>query len=237
LSFVETKTILAVVLLAAGSGAALSRLRLMGKPGTPTHPMALSRIHKIAGWSFAVVALVLGTLGFVRWTSLGDAAPLRAVVHAFLALALIAILVLKISIVKVFRQFLRIAPGLGMSLFVGTLVIFLGSAGTRLLRMAQEGRLRPVVSASDPTTPGDQARGKTIFESRCAECHFAEKEDRLTGPGLKGLFRKPTLPATGRPATVDNILRQLKTPYVAMPAFPTLAGQDLADLMAYLKTL
>ena len=47
-----------------------------------------------------------------------------------------AIVLLKVLVVLVYRQFLKYAPGLGMAVFVLTLVIFLITAGYYFLPLA-----------------------------------------------------------------------------------------------------
>jgi cytochrome c1 len=51
------------------------------------------------------------------------------------------------------------------------------------------------------------------------------------------LFAKPSLPASGKPVTEENIRQQLVRPARSMPSFAGLTAQEVADLMAFLKTL
>jgi cytochrome c1 len=57
------------------------------------------------------------------------------------------------------------------------------------------------------------------------------------GPGLKDLFNKEKLPYSGRPPTVENVKQQLIQPALVMPSYTKLTDQEMADLIAYLKTL
>jgi len=232
------KSIIAIFFLGAALTAALAMLTLMGKMERKTGPEKLRKIHKGAGYSFVALLIVLSVICIIYLGKAGDQISLRAVFHTYLALFLLAIFALKVIIVRFFRQFLKIIPSLGMTVLVLAVVLFLSSAGYYFLR---SGRSNPRPAASSPTdvpvSLGSTENGAQIFRSQCGTCHFADKEDRKSGPGLKGILKKDRLPASGRPATPENILRQLKTPYLAMPAFPSLAGQDAADLLAYLKTL
>jgi len=79
--------------------------------------------------------------------------------------------------------------------------------------------------------------GQALFEAKCAFCHYVDREETKIGPGLKGVLARPALPASGRPATADNIRSQLASPVGKMPAFTSLSQQEIADLLAYLKTL
>ena len=232
------KSIIAIFFLGAALTAAWAMLTLMGKMEKKTSPETLRKIHKGAGFCFGVLLLVLSVICIIYSGKAGDQISLRAVLHAYLALFLLVIFAFKVVVVRFFRQFLKIIPSLGMTVLVLAVVIFFSSAGYYFLR---SGQADPPPAASSrtaaPVSLGSSENGAQIFQSQCAVCHFSDKEDRKSGPGLKGILKKDKLPASGRPATPENILRQLRTPFLAMPAFPSLAGQDAADLLAYLKTL
>ena len=57
------------------------------------------------------------------------------------------------------------------------------------------------------------------------------------GPGLVGLFSREALPASGRPVTEANILRQLNDPMGSMPTFAWMEEWEKDAVVAYLKTL
>ncbi|MGZ5468011.1 MAG: hypothetical protein ACXW2H_02595, partial [Candidatus Aminicenantales bacterium] len=77
------------------------------------------------------VPLVAFGAGFL--VEMGDGLSPRGALHFVLAAILIAVLLLKFLTVKTYKQMLRYAPGLGMTLFSLTLVIFLITAGYFIL--------------------------------------------------------------------------------------------------------
>lgn len=84
---------------------------------------------------------------------------------------------------------------------------------------------------------GDAARGKELF-STCSQCHSATTKDAGVGPGLKGLFKGKKMPSTGRPVSTAVVTSQIKKGGNGMPAFASkYNAKDVADLVAYLKTL
>jgi mono/diheme cytochrome c family protein len=84
---------------------------------------------------------------------------------------------------------------------------------------------------------GQQAAGRRIYETRCAECHFAYIDRSLKGPSLQGLFKKPYM-KNGMPANDDRVTDIIMIGRGKMPAFQNkLTQQQLDDLMAYLHTL
>jgi mono/diheme cytochrome c family protein len=92
-------------------------------------------------------------------------------------------------------------------------------------------------SAPEAAAAGNSSMGLVLYEQKCAFCHYSDKEDSKLGPGLKGLFKNETLPHSGRPATDENVRKQLIEPEGTMPSFSSLSEKELAHLVAYLKTL
>jgi cytochrome c2 len=230
------KSILAIALLISGLSAALSMLISMGRTEKKASPTTLRKIHRTAGYLFALLLLVLAALGAKIFVRAGDALSLRAVLHAFLALFLLFIFLLKIILVRFYKSFLRLVPSLGMAVLVLALVVFSISAGYFLLRTAfAADHLSPASHA--PLLQGDAKRGSDLFALHCASCHYADREDSKLGPGLKGLLQKENLPSSGRAVSEATVRQQLMSPFRSMPSFGSLTAQEIADLVAYLRTL
>lgn len=80
-------------------------------------------------------------------------------------------------------------------------------------------------------------QGHAVFQSHCAACHYANREQSLHGPGLQGMFKKHYLPS-GAPANDDRVTATILHGRNMMPAFGNeLDDQQLQDLLAYLHTL
>ena len=200
--------------------------------------MILVRIHKISGRLFLLLLLSLLFLGMRYWVRIGDQASIRAVFHAVLALGLIIIFLLKVAIVKFYKQFLRFAPVMGLLVFSFTFVVFSISAGFYSVRaLSSEPTLSEEINAVSSEIVASAEKGASFYDAKCLSCHYADSEDKKIGPGLKDLFKKEKLPYSGRPATVENVKRQLIQPALVMPSFTKLTEQEMSDLIAYLKTL
>jgi cytochrome c553 len=206
----------------------------MGKQEKKTPASKLRKWHKFFGLSFLLLMLLNAVLGIHYWAQAGDALSTRAVLHAVLALSLAVTLLLKLSIVKLYMNFLRFAPGLGMLVFCLGFVVFAVSGGFYSVRSLVGA---PVVDTAAVPLQGDSQAGALLFETRCSSCHHSDKEEALFGPGLAGLLKKETLPSSGRAATLDNVKTQLLQPYRSMPAFDMLTASEMADLLAYMEIL
>jgi mono/diheme cytochrome c family protein len=92
---------------------------------------------------------------------------------------------------------------------------------------------------------GNAANGEALFTNTgCAGCH-STGSDQIVGPGLAGVFQGKgpygnELP-NGEPITDESMKEWIKIGGVGtigqMPGNPTLTDEQLADLVAYLKTL
>jgi len=232
------KSILAICLLLAGGVAMFSMLTLMGRAEKKADPARLRRTHRRAGYVFAVFLLFLSFLGIRIVVSAGDALSTRAVLHQFLGYFLLSLFFLKVMLARFYKPFLRIVPGLGFAVGILVLVVFSVTAGYYLLRAAFIDRPAGAeVESTSILLSGDVKKGEEIFSFRCASCHFPDREESKLGPGLKDLFRKDRLPHSGKPATEENVRRQLAEPVQSMPSFSFLVEQEMEDLMAYLKSL
>jgi mono/diheme cytochrome c family protein len=102
--------------------------------------------------------------------------------------------------------------------------------------------------AASPTTAaavGDATRGAEVFKANgCNGCHTLT-DQKLVGPGLKGALdgKGPygaNLP-NGKPINDDNLKEWIKIGGIGkigqMPGFVTLTDENIADLIAYLKTI
>lgn len=79
--------------------------------------------------------------------------------------------------------------------------------------------------------------GSIVFSQKCSACHYTDRIEKRIGPGLKGLFKREKLLASGLPATEANVRNQLKRPVGTMPSFAELPDEKLEALIAFMKTL
>jgi cytochrome c1 len=239
----HTKSMIAIAFLIVGIVAAIAMLALHGGQERKPDPKAMRRVHGIFGFFFFVLLVFLSFVG-IRYVAAGqEELSARAVFHAVFAVSIFAVLVLKLLIVRFYRGLLPVVPTLGMIVFVLTILVFSSSAGYYFARSGRSDELEsqapgePEALERRATTSGDVSRGSALYEHNCAFCHYADRTEGKLGPGLAGILMGEKLPASGRPATADNIILQLEEPIGTMPSFTSLSEQELADLIAYLETI
>jgi cytochrome c1 len=215
------------------------------------------RLHKISGYLYVAVLVLIAYLciGFMA-ASKAEPSP-RAALHVFLAYSIIALFLVKVLFVRIYRQFYGQAKTIGIMLSVMSFVLVGISGGFYLIvsgfgqdrtidKSAYYALQAPLLKVKRTGIPGVAVirtdrfsieRGRVLFMSRCAACHDPLSTNTIVGPGLKGLLKNPTLPISKHPATAESIRFQLRQPMGRMPSFAYLSDDELNDLIAYLNTL
>jgi cytochrome c len=82
------------------------------------------------------------------------------------------------------------------------------------------------------------ARGKAVFQQKCALCHFDTSDQKKIGPGLKGLSKRGTFSVNGNKITDDSLKTWIENGDQLMPPFKdVLEASQIKDVIAYVKTL
>ena len=82
------------------------------------------------------------------------------------------------------------------------------------------------------------ARGKTVFQQKCAVCHYDTSDQKKIGPGLKGISKRGTFSVNGNKITDDSLRTWIENGDQLMPPFKeTLEPSQIKDVITYVKTL
>ena len=93
-------------------------------------------------------------------------------------------------------------------------------------------------TASHSGAAGSAAKGKEIFDKKCALCHFADKDTKKIGPGLKGIGKRGTFTVNGSKVTTESLTNWIENGDSLMPPFKdVLEAPEIKDVVAYVKTL
>jgi len=106
-----------------------------------------------------------------------------------------------------------------------------------LLAQDPPAKTTPKKSASHGAA-GSAARGKEVFETKCAMCHFADSDAKKIGPGLKGISKRGTFTVNGNKVTTESLMTWIENGDSQMPGMKdVLEPQQIKDVVAYVKTL
>jgi hypothetical protein len=243
------KSFLSLVLLLLTLLAMVTMFEVSGRTAKRFNVTTLIRIHRLNGKIYFALYLIIAyfCLDFILQTK-GELAP-RATFHGVFALAVIVLLLLKVSFVRIYRQFYGYVKTLGILIalltfgMVGTsggYYLLITKFGTDILfnKVVKEKKEIPeearVIVKTDPE---NIKKGKELYESKCFFCHDPLSTKTIVGPGHKGILKNPLLPVSKKPAIPENIAYQLKNPYKDMPSFSYLSDTEVQNIIAYLNTL
>jgi mono/diheme cytochrome c family protein len=112
----------------------------------------------------------------------------------------------------------------------------LGLAGA--LAAQDEPTKTPPKKTASHGAAGSPAKGKEVFDKKCAMCHFADNDAKKIGPGLKGISKRGTFTVNGNKVTEDSLKTWIENGDTLMPPFKdVLEPAQIKDVVAYVKTL
>ena len=96
----------------------------------------------------------------------------------------------------------------------------------------------PSTAAAAKPSPAAVARGKEIFDKKCAVCHYADSDAKKIGPGLKDISKRGTFTVNGNKVTEDSLKTWIENGDSLMPPFKeVLEAPQIKDVVAYVRTL
>ena len=97
---------------------------------------------------------------------------------------------------------------------------------------------KPAASGGSKSSAAAVARGKDVFEKKCALCHNADSDVKKIGPGLKGLSKRGTFSVNNNKVTTESLKTWIENGDSLMPPFKeVLEPAQINDVVAYVKTL
>jgi len=101
---------------------------------------------------------------------------------------------------------------------------------------------KPAPSTATPAaakpSPAAVARGKEVFDKKCAVCHYADSDAKKIGPGLKDISKRGTFTVNGNKVTEDSLKTWIENGDSLMPPFKeVLEAPQIKDVVAYVRTL
>jgi len=82
------------------------------------------------------------------------------------------------------------------------------------------------------------ARGKEVFDKKCAVCHYADSDAKKIGPGLKDISKRGTFSVNNNKVTEESLRTWIENGDSLMPPFKeVLEAPQIKDVVAYVRTL
>lgn len=257
MSILFFKSILSLFMIVAAMIAMFTMFEIYGRSTQKYDSAKLKMIHRVNGIIYFILFLFIAyyCVKFIMASKM-ELSP-RATFHSIFALTILLLFALKASFIRFYRQFYGQAKLLGILIalitfgMVGTsgiyylLVTEFGSSRNfdKIMKSKMEGSTENIEDKDEEgkikvmTDPESISRGKSFFEENCSFCHDPHSTKTTVGPGLIGVLKNQTLPVSKKPATPENIAKQLKNPYDRMPSFSHLQENEILDIIAFLNTL
>jgi len=131
------------------------------------NPKIYIRIHKISGYIFALLFLVMFIGMIMRVKNYWEESSPRVALHVALAVALFFILAMKILIPRFFKRLSVYLFGLGVIVYAMSFCLVIITAGYYIIWKTEE---RAVIHPAE-THLADDYLGKTLFIDKCSVCH------------------------------------------------------------------
>lgn len=235
------KISLSILLIISALLAMYTMFEIFGKTERRKNMDLLKKLHKTNGRIFFIIFLA-GAIFCIYYLSQSkqELSP-RATMHVFSAIAIFLLLVLKITFIRYYRQFYSYAKLLGIIVALLTFNLLAFSTGYSLVTGGFEKpsiENKTEIQMIAKNGKGNVEKGRVLFQNNCSSCHYTDKKDfKRAAPGLKDILKEKTLPVSKKPATVENVINQIKKPYRYMPSFADLSDEEIENIIAYLKTL
>jgi cytochrome c len=118
------------------------------------------------------------------------------------------------------------------------LILGIAALGLCGLAFAQEQPAKKTTSGGTKGSSAATARGKEVFDKKCAVCHYADSEAKKIGPGLKGISKRGTFTVNTNKVTDESLKTWIENGDTLMPPFKeVLEAPQIKDVIAYVKTL
>lgn len=164
-------TVLSAIFLVSGAVAVYTMMALQGR--SVSRPGVYLKIHKTAGWLFAVLFCVMFVYMLQRVGEYWENFSPLAAFHITLAVLALLLLVFKIATPRLFPRLNKNLYLLGTGIYLVSFTMVVISAGHYVIHAAKGD---PYLShAKLPAHILDERLGKELFIEKCSTCHMLEQ--------------------------------------------------------------
>ncbi len=251
------KSILAAIVSILAVIAMFTMFEVFGRSRQKYDVKKLMMIHRLTGRIYLLLFIIVSYYCLDYIVVSRAELSSRSTFHGTMALSIAMLMFFKYLFIRIYREFYSYIKIIGLLMVMLTFVMTGISGGYYMLvskfgtdnsidKIAQykkaiargEGNKILAMSGAGISDDKEQiARGQNLYEVKCIFCHSPDSNENKVGPGMKGILMNEKLPISGRPATTENIVMQLKKPYSRMPSFEYLSDEEISDILAFLKTL
>ena len=165
----QTSSYLALLWIIIGIVAVLIMLEIRGNPKKRENLKTLTLFHRVMGYLFILFFVMAGVFMAIKIAGYQQEIAPRPLIHAYLAVSLIPMILLKWLIVRRFKRFFSYLPALGSLILATAFVLSAMTAGYVFLNRAE---IRyTTVSETDVY---DVQLAQYLLFRKCGKCHSLE---------------------------------------------------------------
>ncbi len=155
-----------------GACATLLMLELRGNPKNKQISQRLMKTHRILGFLFAGVFLIMLILMINKAGTYQEEFSPRVILHIALGSILIPLFIIKILIVRRFKRLGSHLLGFGIAVFLTAFLLNSITAGYYFLHQSD---IRYVTMSERDSTIFDEDMGRLFVTQKCGKCHTLER--------------------------------------------------------------
>jgi mono/diheme cytochrome c family protein len=198
---------------------------------TSAAPPALMRLHRVLGWVYLILYLVMMSEMLPRLWQYQVELPPRTVVHVLLGFLIGLVLLLKISIIRFFRHLEEWMPVLGVILLACTVLlsglsvpfalrefslarsavgggVYSEENRDRVARLLPQAEMPEEAPLAELATKGSLRAGRDVLAGKCVVCHDLKTilvQPRTPSGWWKTVERMAIKPSFSAPMTDDEL--------------------------------
>jgi hypothetical protein len=158
-----------IIWLSCGLIAVFSMLRFLGGKPTETSRKKLLWSHRIFGGIFSVLYLIFALAMIHKYQSEAHLITPNLAVHAFLAMALFPLLLVKHYMVRLAKRYYPALPYIGMTVLVLAFLVATITGINHVLLLVKGPKI--TVQSLDGPRRVSAAVGRDLLSMKCARCH------------------------------------------------------------------
>ena len=176
MNFLELKpminSLLALSLLGMGIINALFILFVIGQITPSKYPKFFQWAHRITGYIFLALYLFICIVMFKKLEGF-NVLPPKAVIHAYIGIAIFPLIIVKICIVRLYKKFYKSLPIYGMFVLIAVYLPVPLYAGLYIISAIRGQQI--AVSEKGRLVWVNVNSGRRVVQQKCSTCHSLER--------------------------------------------------------------
>ncbi len=167
-----TNSILAFSLLIIGI-IGVTHILLMLRQDNPTHIKYFRWAHRISGYIFFILYLFISFVMLQKLSRISTPLPPKDAIHAYIGISIFPMIIIKICIVRLYKNFYRRLPIYGMIILIFVYLAVSINGGYYILSAIKSQYI--ILSEKGRFLKVNVNIGRKVVQQKCSTCHSLER--------------------------------------------------------------